>query len=88
MVKSGRPGLARAERVVFWEGVRGGLGVAEAAVAAGIGHSAAYRLFGEAGGVHDPPGFAASQHRKAWRIMKQAHHDHGGRRGRGRRVSR
>jgi hypothetical protein len=40
------------------------------------------------GAFHDPPGFGVSQHRKAWRIMKQAHHDHGGRRGRGRRVSR
>jgi len=51
VVKSGRPGLARSERVVFWEGVRGGLGVAGAAAGAGIGHSAAWRLLGEAGGV-------------------------------------
>jgi IS30 family transposase len=51
VVKSGRPGLARSERVAFWEGVRDGLETADAAVAAGIGHSAAYRLFGEAGGV-------------------------------------
>jgi IS30 family transposase len=51
VVKSGRPGLARAERVVFWEGVRGGLEVAGAARAAGIGLSSGHRLFGEAGGV-------------------------------------
>jgi IS30 family transposase len=51
VVKSGRPGLARAERVVFWEGVRGGLEVADAARAAGIGLSSGHRLFGEAGGV-------------------------------------
>ena len=51
MVKSGRPGLARAERVAFWEGVRGGLEVADAAVAAGVGLWAAHHLFREAGGV-------------------------------------
>ena len=51
VVKSGRPGLARAERVVFWEGVRGGLEVADAARAAGIGSWSGRRLFGEAGGV-------------------------------------
>ena len=51
MVKSGRPGLVRAERVVFWEGVRGGLEVADAARAAGIGLSSGHRLVGEAGGV-------------------------------------
>jgi IS30 family transposase len=37
--------------VVFWEGVRGGLGVADAARAAGIGLWVARRLLGEAGGV-------------------------------------
>jgi len=51
VVKNGRPGLARAERVVFWEGVRGGLGVAEAAAAAGIAFRSGWRLFAEAGGV-------------------------------------
>jgi IS30 family transposase len=51
VVKNGRPGLPRAARVGFWEGIRGGLGVAEAAAAAGIGLSAAQVLFREAGGV-------------------------------------
>jgi IS30 family transposase len=37
--------------VVFWVGVRGGLEVAGAARAAGIGLSSGHRLFGEAGGV-------------------------------------
>src|SRR5262245_16539837 len=51
VVKSGRPGLARCERVAFWEGVRSGLGVAEAAAAAGMVLASGQRLFGEAGGV-------------------------------------
>src|SRR5262245_46343244 len=51
VAKSGRPGLARSERVVFWEGVRGGLGVADAAAAAGIADGTGWRLFAGAGGV-------------------------------------
>ena len=51
MVKSGRPGLARSERVVFWDGVRGGLGVAQAAAGAGISPLSGWRLFAGAGGV-------------------------------------
>ena len=51
MVKNGRPGLARVERVVFWEGMRGGLGVPEAAAGAGVSYLTGWRLFAGAGGV-------------------------------------
>jgi transposase, IS30 family len=51
LVKSGRPATPRVVRVAFWEGVRSGLGVAEAGRAAGTGHGQAYDWFAKAGGV-------------------------------------
>jgi transposase, IS30 family len=51
MVKFGRPAAARALQVRFWEGVRSGLGVSEAGLAAGAGQTTAFRWFGLAGGV-------------------------------------
>ena len=51
MVKNGRPGMPRSVQVRFWEGVRSGLGVAEAGRAAGVGSERARRWFVEAGGV-------------------------------------
>ncbi len=51
MVKNGRPGVPRSVQAGFWDGVRAGLGVAEAAAGAGVGATAAQRWFGRAGGV-------------------------------------
>jgi transposase, IS30 family len=50
-MRKGRPPLPRAVRVRFWEGVRSGLQVSEAAVAAGAGKSAGDAWFRRAGGV-------------------------------------
>jgi transposase, IS30 family len=50
-VKSGRPAAPRALRAQFWEGIRSGVGVAEAGRAAGVGREIAFRWFGQAGGV-------------------------------------
>jgi transposase, IS30 family len=50
-VKNGRPAAPRALQVQFWEGIRSGLGVAEAGVAAGVGPVKAFAWFKQAGGV-------------------------------------
>jgi transposase, IS30 family len=50
-MKSGRPAAPRAVQVQFWEGVRLGLGVAEAGAAAGVGPVRAFGWFRQAGGV-------------------------------------
>src|SRR5215469_16267002 len=49
--KNGRPAAPRALEVLFWEGIRSGLGVAEAGVAAGVGPVTAFAWFKQAGGV-------------------------------------
>ena len=51
MAKLGRPAVPRALRTRFWEGVRAGLSLGEAAAAAGVHRSQAQRWFREAGGV-------------------------------------
>ncbi len=51
MVKNGRPAAPRALQVKFWEGVRSGLGVADAGLAAGVGQTVAFGWFKQAGGV-------------------------------------
>jgi transposase, IS30 family len=51
VVKNGRPGVPRSVQAGFWDGVRAGLGVREAALAAGVGKSAAEVWFRQAGGV-------------------------------------
>jgi IS30 family transposase len=51
VVKNGRPAAPRALQVLFWEGVRSGLGTVEAGLAAGVGHEIAFRWFKQAGGV-------------------------------------
>jgi transposase, IS30 family len=48
---AGRPGLPVEVRRRFWVGVRAGVGVAEAAVAAGVSETVARRWFRECGGV-------------------------------------
>jgi transposase, IS30 family len=50
----GRPPVPRAVRAGFWDGVRSGLGVREAAAAAGVHHSQAMVWFRQAGGVVPP----------------------------------
>ena len=50
-MKNGRPAAPRAVQVQFWEGVRSGLGVQEAGLAAGVGPVKAFAWFRQAGGV-------------------------------------
>jgi IS30 family transposase len=54
MALRGRPPVPHAVRAGFWEGVRSGLGVREAAEAAGVHHSQAKVWFRQAGGVAPP----------------------------------
>ena len=51
MVKSGRPGVPRSVQAGFWDGVRAGLRVGEAAGAAGVSKGKAQEWFAQAGGV-------------------------------------
>ena len=51
MAKLGRPAVPRAGRVRFWDGIRSGLGLREAAAAAGVHRHQAEAWFREAGGV-------------------------------------
>jgi transposase, IS30 family len=51
VVKSGRPGVPRSVQAGFWDGVRAGVGVAEAAAGAGVSSSQAWRLVARVGGV-------------------------------------
>jgi transposase, IS30 family len=53
VAKLGRPRVPGVVRAGFWDGVRVGLGLGEAAAAAGVSRSQAQRWFREAGGV--PP---------------------------------
>ena len=61
MAKLGRPRVPGAVRAGFWDGVRLGLGLGEAAAAAGVSRSQGQRWFREAGGV--PPVRAAGKGR-------------------------
>ena len=51
MAKAGRPGALGGVRARFWDGIRSGLVVAEAAAAAGVGATQGYEWFRVAGGV-------------------------------------
>ena len=51
MAGAGRPALPRDVRVAFWDGVRVGLGVPEAAAAAGVARATGQAWVREAGGV-------------------------------------
>jgi transposase, IS30 family len=51
VVKSGRPGVPRSVQAGFWDGVRAGLGVRQAAALAGVSPAKAQVWFGQAGGV-------------------------------------
>ena len=50
-VGAGRPGFSVAVRAGFWDGIRSGLGVREAAAAAGVSREQGQAWFREAGGV-------------------------------------
>jgi IS30 family transposase len=63
----GRPPLPREVRVAFWDGVRAGLGVEEAAAAAGVGKSMAWRWLRAAGGVRRlGPAAVSGRFLQAW----------------------
>jgi IS30 family transposase len=47
----GRPGLPRRVQLVFWAGIRAGVGITQACVVAGITVASGRRWFGQAGGV-------------------------------------
>jgi len=51
VAKMGRPALPREVQVVFWDGIRAGLGVEEAAAAAGVSRNGAWKWLRAAGGV-------------------------------------
>jgi len=51
VAKMGRPALPREVQVAFWDGIRAGLGVEEAAVAAGVSRNGAWKWLRAAGGV-------------------------------------
>jgi transposase, IS30 family len=51
VAKMGRPTVPRAARAGFWDGIRSGLGLREAAAAAGVHRHQAEAWFREAGGV-------------------------------------
>jgi IS30 family transposase len=51
VAKAGRPPVPRARRSGFWDGIRSGLSLREAAAAAGVGWHQAETWFREAGGV-------------------------------------
>jgi IS30 family transposase len=51
VAKDGPAGLPREVRVLFWDGIRAGLGVEEAAAAAGVSRNGAWNWLRQAGGV-------------------------------------
>ena len=55
MALRGRPPVPRAVRAGFWDGVRSGLGIREAAEAAGLPYSQAQVWFRQSGGVSPAP---------------------------------
>ena len=67
MAKMGRPPLPREVRAAFWDGVRAGLGVEEAAAAAGVSRRAGWRWMRQAGGVRpDAPAAVPGRFLQGW----------------------
>jgi transposase, IS30 family len=68
VAEMGRPGPSREVQVAFWDGIRAGLGVDEAAAAAGLGRQSGSRLVRAAGGVKQVAPRAPSSGRflRAW----------------------
>jgi len=58
VAKAGRPGALGGVRACFWDGIRSGLVVAEAAAAAGVSTTQGYEWFRVAGGVAPASGAA------------------------------
>jgi IS30 family transposase len=67
VARRGRPGLPREVRVVFWDGIRAGLGVEAAGAAAGIERRAAWKWVRQAGGVKgNGPAAASGRYLQGW----------------------
>jgi IS30 family transposase len=67
VAKDGRPGLPRAARVRFWDGIRAGLSADQAAAEAGVARAVASRWVREAGGVKgNGPGAVSGRYLQAW----------------------
>jgi transposase, IS30 family len=68
VAKMGRPELPREAQVAFWDGVRAGLGVEDAAVAAGVNRRQGWKWLHAAGGVRQAAPRAPSSGRflRAW----------------------
>src|SRR5258708_38465338 len=62
----GRPELPREAQVAFWDGIRAGLGVEEAAVAAGVNRGQGWRWLRAAGGGKQ----AAPRAQAAGRVLR------------------
>jgi IS30 family transposase len=63
----GVPGRPREVRVRFWDGIRAGLAVEQAAAAAGVGRNAAWGWLRQAGGVKgNGPGAVSGRYLQVW----------------------
>ncbi len=67
MARMGVPGRPREVRVRFWDGIRAGLAVEQAAAAAGVGRNAAWGWLRQAGGVKgDGPAAVSGRYLQVW----------------------
>ena len=96
MAKMGRPALPREVQVVFWDGVRAGLGVEEAAAAAGVSRDGAWKWLRAAGGVKgNGPSVVSGRYLQGWEreeiavglALKLSYREIAARLGRGRSAS-
>ena len=67
MARMGVPGRPREVRVRFWDGIRAGLAVEQAAAAAGVGRNAAWGWVRQAGGVKgNGPAAVSGRYLQVW----------------------
>jgi IS30 family transposase len=67
VARMGVPGLPREVRVRFWDGIRAGLAVEQAAAAAGVGRNAAWGWLRQAGGVKgNGPAAVSGRYLQVW----------------------
>jgi transposase, IS30 family len=67
VARMGVPGRPREVRVRFWDGIRAGLAVEQAAAAAGVGRNAAWGWLRQAGGVKgNGPGAVSGRYLQVW----------------------
>ncbi len=67
MARMGVPGRPREVRVRFWDGIRAGLAVEQAAAAAGVGRNAAWGWLRQAGGVKgNGPAAVSGRYLQVW----------------------